>query len=171
MVLWTNPDVSNGDHSSPALSATDVYVSYVCGLEYALDRATGELRWFNDGPCSGGGGWTPVYHDGLVYARDFFFGNEIIDASSGTLVGTFQADPAPAFAGKTGVFLDGGTPSGGQGPSHAVGVHRRRRAGHCPDRGREHGLCWVIERDALRAGAGQGSGGLEYQRGRRDPRA
>jgi outer membrane protein assembly factor BamB len=106
-VLWTQP-VSNGDNSSPALSATDAYVSYACGLVYAFDRVTGERRWFNDGPCSGGGGKTPVYHAGRVYSRDFF-ANEILDADTGALVGTFQAGPAPAFAGKTGLFLSGGT--------------------------------------------------------------
>jgi len=106
-VLWTQ-GVSNGDNSSPALSATDVYVSYACGLVYAFNRVSGEPRWFNGGPCSGGGGKTPVYHDGRVYARDFF-GNEILDADTGALVGTFEAGPAPAFADRTGVFLSGST--------------------------------------------------------------
>jgi outer membrane protein assembly factor BamB len=40
-VLWTQP-VSNGDNSSPALNATDVFVSYACGLVYAFDQVTGE---------------------------------------------------------------------------------------------------------------------------------
>ena len=106
-VLWTQP-VANGDQSSPALSATDVFVSYACGLVYAFDRTTGQLRWFNDGPCSGGGGKTAVYHADRVYSRDFF-GNEILDASTGSLLGTFQAGPAPAFAGKIGLFLNGST--------------------------------------------------------------
>jgi outer membrane protein assembly factor BamB len=106
-VLWTQP-VSNGDKSSPALSATDVFVSYACGLVYAFDRTRGQPRWFNDGPCSGGGGKTAVYHAGRVYARDFT-GNEILDASTGSLLGTFQAGPAPAFAGKIGLFLNGST--------------------------------------------------------------
>jgi outer membrane protein assembly factor BamB len=106
-VLWTQP-VSNGDNSSPALSPTSMFVSYACGLVYAFDRVTGDPRWFNNGPCSGGGGKTPVYHDGLVYARDFF-GNEVLDADTGALRGSFQADRAPAFAGRTGLFLAGST--------------------------------------------------------------
>ncbi len=106
-VLWTQP-VANGDHSSPALSATDVFVSYACGLVYAFDRATGQLRWFNSGPCEGGGGKTPVYHASRVYSRDSS-GNEILDASTGDLLGTFQAGPAPAFAGQIGLFLNAGT--------------------------------------------------------------
>jgi outer membrane protein assembly factor BamB len=108
-VLWTRP-VSNGDRSSPALNATDVFVSYACGLVYAFDRTTGQPRWFNDGPCSGGGGKTAVYHASRVYSRDNIFpANEILDASTGQLLGTFQARPAPAFAGKIGLFLDGST--------------------------------------------------------------
>ena len=106
-ILWTQP-VANGDSSSPALSATDVFVSYACGLVYAFDRTTGQQRWFSNGPCEGGGGKTPVYHAGRVYARDFL-GNKILDASTGDLLGTFQAGPAPAFAGKIGLFLNGGT--------------------------------------------------------------
>ena len=107
-VLWTQP-VANGDHSSPALSATDVYVSYACGLVYAFDRATGQQQWFSNGPCEGGGGKTPVYHGSDVYARDPINGNKILDAGTGAQLGTFQAGPAPAFAGKTGLFLSGGT--------------------------------------------------------------
>jgi hypothetical protein len=106
-VLWTQP-VSNGDNSSPALSATDVFVSYACGLVYAFDRTSGQLRWFNGGPCSGGGGKTAVYHADRVYSRDFN-GNEILDASTGSLLGTFQARPAPAFAGKVSLFLNRST--------------------------------------------------------------
>jgi outer membrane protein assembly factor BamB len=104
-VLWTQP-VSNGDNSSPALSPTSAFVSYSCGLVYAFDRATGDRRWLSNGPCSGGGGKTPVYHDGRVYARDFF-GNKVLDADTGALLGSFQAGPAPAFAGRTGLFLNG----------------------------------------------------------------
>jgi outer membrane protein assembly factor BamB len=106
-VLWTQP-VTNGDNSSPALNATDVFVSYACGLAYAFDRTTGQLRWFNNGPCEGGGGKTAVYHASRVYSRDFT-GNEILDASTGNLLGTFQANPSPAFAGKIGLFLNGTT--------------------------------------------------------------
>ena len=106
-VLWTQP-VMNGDNSSPALSRSDVYVSYACGLVYAFDRRTGQQRWFSNGPCEGGGGKTPVYHSGRVYARDFT-GNKILNAVTGMLAGNFQAGPAPAFDGSTGLFLNAGT--------------------------------------------------------------
>jgi outer membrane protein assembly factor BamB len=107
-VLWTQP-VANGDNSSPTLSATTVFVSYACGLVYAFDRTSGQQDWFSNGPCEGGGGKTTVYHSGLVYARDPIAGNKILDAGTGVQDGTFQAGPAPAFAGKTGVFLNSGT--------------------------------------------------------------
>jgi outer membrane protein assembly factor BamB len=107
-VLWTQP-VQNGDNSSPALSGTSVFVSYACGLVYAFNRTTGQQDWFSNGPCEGGGGKTPVYHSGLVYARDPLTVNKILDAGTGAQVGTFQAGPAPAFAGKTGFFLNSGT--------------------------------------------------------------
>lgn len=106
-VLWMQP-VHNGDFSSPALSATGVYVSYACGLTYGFDRATGQQRWFSNGPCSGGGGITPTYHDGKVYTVDYW-GNKILDAGTGALLGTFQSDAQPVFAGKVGLFMDRGT--------------------------------------------------------------
>ncbi|HEU4348017.1 MAG TPA: PQQ-binding-like beta-propeller repeat protein [Actinoplanes sp.] len=114
-VLWTQP-VANGDHSSPAVSGTAVFVSYACGLVYGFDRATGARLWFNDGPCEGAGGATPVLSGGRVYARDFQ-GNEIINAGTGRTIGTFRADPAPAFAGTTGLFLSGGVLRAANGSS------------------------------------------------------
>jgi outer membrane protein assembly factor BamB len=98
----------NGDHSSPTLSGTDVYVSYACGLVYAFNRRTGQQQWFSNGSCEGGGGKTPVYHSGRVYARDFT-GNKILIAATGKLAGNFLAGPAPAFDGKIGLYLNAGT--------------------------------------------------------------
>ena len=106
-VLWTQA-VENGDDSSPALSGTSAFVSYACGLVYAFGRVTGQQQWFSNGSCEGGGGKTPVYNSGKVYARDFT-GNKILAAGTGKLLGTFQAGPAPAFDGKVGLFLNAGT--------------------------------------------------------------
>jgi outer membrane protein assembly factor BamB len=105
-VLWTQP-LDDGHNSSPALSATDVFVSFECSA-YAFDRTSGQPRWSNNDPCSGGGGKTAVYHAGRVYSRDSD-GNEILDAKTGDLLGTFQASPVPAFAGKIGLYLNGST--------------------------------------------------------------
>jgi outer membrane protein assembly factor BamB len=106
-VLWTQ-SVENGDNSSPALNGSSVFVSYACGLVYSFGRTTGTEQWFSNGSCEGGGGTTPVVHGGRVYARDFL-GNKILNAKTGALLGTFQATPAPAFDGNTGLFLDNGT--------------------------------------------------------------
>jgi outer membrane protein assembly factor BamB len=100
--------VENGDNSSPALNASSVFVSYACGLVYSFNRTTGTEQWFSNGSCEGGGGTTPVVHGGRVYARDSL-GNKVLNAKTGALLGTFQATPAPAFDGNTGLFLYNGT--------------------------------------------------------------
>jgi outer membrane protein assembly factor BamB len=107
-VLWTQA-VENGDNSSPALSSTSVFVSYACGVTYSFARSTGALQWVTSPSCEGGGGRTPVYYQGLLYMRDPILGNLILNASTGKETGTFSAGPAPAFAGKTGLFLSAGT--------------------------------------------------------------
>ena len=62
--------MANGDHSSPAVTADGVYVSYACEVSYRLNRQTGAKAWTHTTGCSGGGGSTPVVHDGKVYIRD-----------------------------------------------------------------------------------------------------
>jgi outer membrane protein assembly factor BamB len=49
-----------------------------------------------------------VYHDSKLYVRSQF-DHKILDADTGALRGTFQADPPPAFAGKVGLFVRTGT--------------------------------------------------------------
>ncbi len=58
-VLWTMP-VENGDHSSPAVTGGNVYVSYACPQSYAFNAVTGQRLWEHDSCCQGGGGATPV---------------------------------------------------------------------------------------------------------------
>lgn len=107
-VLWTQA-VANGDHSSPALSGTSVFVSYACDFAYSFARATGQLQWATSPPCEGGGGKTPVYNNGSVYIRDAIAGNQILDATTGQEKGTFASTTAPAFSGKTALFMSSGT--------------------------------------------------------------
>jgi outer membrane protein assembly factor BamB len=114
-IAWTQP-VAHGGMSTPALSATSVFVSYSCGVVYAFDRTSGQPRWQNDGPCTGGGGTMPAYHDGKVYARDFTAGNEVIDAETGATEGTFEATLIPAFADGIGLFLVGDVAFDGDTP-------------------------------------------------------
>jgi outer membrane protein assembly factor BamB len=110
-VLWTQ-SVANGDHSSPVVTSRSVFVSYACPQTYALNRATGGVKWHYSGSCSGGGGKTVVYHRGRVYARDVFFASEngnVFHGNDGTLLGTFQSTTAPAFAEGLGYFVSFGT--------------------------------------------------------------
>lgn len=107
-VLWTQ-SVENGDNSSPALNAGSVFVSYACGLTYSFNRTSGAEQWFSNSSCEGGGGKTAVVSGGKVYARDPDLGNKLLNAKTGALLGTFQAGPAPAFDGNTGLFLYNGT--------------------------------------------------------------
>jgi outer membrane protein assembly factor BamB len=95
---WTAP-VMNGDSSSPAVDADGVYVSYACEQAYRFDLA-GALVWHHDTDCEGGGGRTPVLHDGRVYIRDDAGKTPaVLDASSGDQVASYAAGPAPAFDG------------------------------------------------------------------------
>lgn len=107
-VLWTQ-GVANGDNSSPALSSTNVFVSYACDFAYSFARTTGQLQWATSPPCEGGGGKTPVYNNGLLYIRDATQGDQILNATTGQEEGTFASSTAPAFAGKTAFFMNSGT--------------------------------------------------------------
>ena len=104
-------DVANGDHSSPALSQDGVFVSYSCPNVFKFDRWTGNPGWHTVTGCSGGGGRTPVYYDGKLYARDTVSSpaGYVYGEYSNTVLGRFDAGPAPAFANGLGYFVHGGT--------------------------------------------------------------
>jgi outer membrane protein assembly factor BamB len=103
-VLWTR-SVANGDHSSPALSRTSVFVSYAGPQVYAFNRSNGAPLWHYDSGSAGGGGKTAVLAPGdRLYTRDFG-GSFVFDASSGEIVDTFGSSTAPAFADGAGLFL------------------------------------------------------------------
>src|SRR5437588_411439 len=109
-ILWQKT-VSSGDQSSPAVSATGVYVSYVCDHVYDFAPSNGALLWSKAGSCIGGGGRTSVLYNGRLYVRDPLnpASNPIYDAQNGTGLGTYAAVPAPAFDGSIGFFLNGTT--------------------------------------------------------------
>lgn len=107
-IAWT-ASVENGDDSSPAVTASGVYVSYACDQAYDFDPTTGALIWHHTSGCEGGGGKTVAVHDGRVYTRDAIDGNLVLDASTGALLGAFNASTNPAFDGQLGFFLNGGT--------------------------------------------------------------
>jgi outer membrane protein assembly factor BamB/fibronectin type 3 domain-containing protein len=107
-VLWT-AGVANGDNSSPAVGPNAVFVSYVCQNTYAFNLTTGTLIWHNPTSCEGGGGDTPVYANGQLYARDPTSSNEIFDASTGAILGSFASTTPPAVDATTAYYLSGGT--------------------------------------------------------------
>jgi outer membrane protein assembly factor BamB len=108
-VQWT-ASVENGDHSSPAVSKTGVYVSYACPQTYALDQGTGAALWHYSGPCEGGGGRTTVYSDGKLYVRDFISSptGYVFDATSGALISRFASGPIPAVSSSQVFYLNDG---------------------------------------------------------------
>jgi outer membrane protein assembly factor BamB len=107
-VTWTAP-VANGDNSSPAVSASGVYVSYACGVTYDLDPASGARIWVRTTTCSGGGGKTPVLANGRLYVRDFSF-PAVLDSVNGNLLSSFASSgPAPAVDASTTYDLTGST--------------------------------------------------------------
>jgi outer membrane protein assembly factor BamB len=109
-VLWTS-SVANGDHSSPAVSSSGVYVSYACAQTYDFDPLTGSQVWHYAGACEGGGGRTPVLYAGYLFVRDWLSTppGYVFNAGTGSLLARFQAGPAPAFREKQGFVLDART--------------------------------------------------------------
>jgi outer membrane protein assembly factor BamB len=110
-LLWTQR-VANGDHSSPAVSADGVVVSYSCQNVYDFDPLTGGLDWsFWPGNCSGGGGKTPVVAGGHVFIRDHD-GNAVLSSATGLQQGTFtqgHSNVAPAIANGVAFMYEGTT--------------------------------------------------------------
>jgi outer membrane protein assembly factor BamB len=104
---WTAA-VANGDHSSPAVDDSGVYVSYACEQAYRFGL-DGSLIWHHRTECSGGGGRTSVLHDGKLYIRDDAGKPPaVLDGATGAEVGEFAAGPAPAFDGRHMVTVSGG---------------------------------------------------------------
>jgi outer membrane protein assembly factor BamB len=109
-VLWTQP-VENGDHSSPAVTADGVYVSYACLQTYAFNPKSGKPLWHHKTGCAGGGGRTPVLADDGVWVRDdSVLEPTVLNATDGTVRSNFGGNSwlAPAFAGRDGYFIDHG---------------------------------------------------------------
>ena len=118
-IKWSAPNFG-GDHSSPAVTPSAVYVSYACQQAFAVSPATGAQIWHHNSTCAGGGGRTSVFYNGRVYIRDVSLGNRTLDSATGIEVGEYLAGPAPAFSGTTGFFLNGPTLEARDTTSHAV---------------------------------------------------
>lgn len=108
-VIWS-ATVLNGGFGTPAVTSTGVYASYPCST-YDFQPLTGTQIFFTNTGCEGGGGATPVVANGLVYspAGNSNGGGLVVDASSGTAVGSYTATGEPAFSATAGYFLQNGT--------------------------------------------------------------
>jgi outer membrane protein assembly factor BamB len=118
-VLWTMP-VENGDHSSPAVTGGNVYVSYACPQSYAFNAVTGQQLWHHESCCQGGGGATPVVHGERVYVRDDFCDPTtglVLDANTGNPIGGFDSLAPPAFIGNLVLYFNNQTLVGVDVPS------------------------------------------------------
>jgi len=106
-LAWTAP-VENGDHSSPAVDSSGVYVTYAGDQDYAFNPLSGALLWHHQTDIEGGGGKTPVLAAGDIFGRDALRGNVVLPASGGASLGTFASTTAPAVGGGQAYLLSGG---------------------------------------------------------------
>lgn len=108
-VLWT-ASVANGNSSSPVVTKTGVYVSYVCPNVYDFNPKTGKPIWAYSPDCDGGGGDTPVLFKGKLYVRDAIvfsgYNGGVFNATTGALESYFNSSFAPAFCGSTGLYTE-----------------------------------------------------------------
>lgn len=98
-VVWKSP-VSTGSDSSPAVMGDGVYVSYLCLDAYAFNPLDGAPLWHHKGSCSGGGGATPVYYQGQVWARDTMVESLVFDGKTGGELAAFEASATPVLSGQ-----------------------------------------------------------------------
>lgn len=105
-VNWTQTLFSGSD-SSPAVTSNGVFVAFACNNVYAFSPQDGFPFWVHSGPCTGGGGSTPVLFGGRLHVGGFLEEKLMFDAPTGAVLGTFPPGPPPAFSGSTGFFLTG----------------------------------------------------------------
>lgn len=105
-VIWTNY-VTNGDHSSPAVTDDGVYVTYACGVSTKFNPINGQRIWSHTTGCSGGGGKTPVFYEGRLYSRDHYPGwnGFVLDTANGSYLGEYYTQTTPAFYNGSGYLL------------------------------------------------------------------
>jgi outer membrane protein assembly factor BamB len=109
-VLWAHA-VMNGMGSAPTVSANAVYVTYSCEQDDAFDRVSGTRLWHHSTSCAGGGGYTSALSAGRLYDLDTdpeakaLPNQNVFDAQTGLVVGSFSANFEPAFDGLRAFFL------------------------------------------------------------------
>jgi outer membrane protein assembly factor BamB len=103
-----------GTDGAVAVKDGVLYEGESCGQASAVDVTTGQQLWHQYLGCGGGGGSTPAVYGGRMYfrlgtSRSLVGGDEILDVTTGKLVGTFLSGDPPAFDNGIGYYLESGT--------------------------------------------------------------
>jgi outer membrane protein assembly factor BamB len=108
-ITWSR-NVIGGDGADPVLTADSLYVAYPCWA-YSIRPSTGEVIWSYTTGCGGGGGATPVYANGVVYAPigALSYDGSTFNSTTGQLLGSYSADVPMAVDTSTGYFLKAAT--------------------------------------------------------------
>ena len=88
------------------VSPGGVYVATACGEAFDYNPGSGALIWHHPASCTSGNPSTPVLSGGRLYVATVGNGNVILDANTGTSVGTFASVVPPAFQGSHVVYRD-----------------------------------------------------------------
>jgi outer membrane protein assembly factor BamB len=100
---------SNTDagHSSPAVSGGRVVLDPASERVYALDAATGALRWQDKSGLFSAGGRTAAIAGGKVYARPTDAGEgEVVALAGGAITGKFDSQGIPAVDTANGIIVN-----------------------------------------------------------------
>lgn len=107
-MAWTR-GTDAGGFGTVAMSVDGLYESQPCQT-YDFALATGLPVWFQNTGCDGGGGATPVVANGAVYSPiGSVYDGTLYAAETGTVLGTFAADVAPAVTATTAYMLQSKT--------------------------------------------------------------
>jgi hypothetical protein len=93
----------------PAVTSSGVYFANVCGPVWGFDPVDGHELWHSSQDCSGTEPTIPNVYGGKVYV-DHNGTLLVLDASTGSTVGTFALAAQRAFDGQQGFFLEGPYP-------------------------------------------------------------
>lgn len=102
-LVWS---AASGTQTTPTVSAEGVYVGYQGNQLSKFDPATGAPVWSYSYPNYGyDGASTELYRDRVYLLDNSSTGNLVVDATSGTRIGTFPGNFAPALALDDGYFV------------------------------------------------------------------
>jgi outer membrane protein assembly factor BamB len=113
-VIWSQNDAFSAAGTSPTISPDGVFAASACDA-LKIDPIGGNVIWHITSDCVGAGLETPVYANGALYARQLYSNSasqnedQILDAASGTLLGTFLSDSSPVFSASTSFYVSRGT--------------------------------------------------------------